>query len=432
MITILAVLAIAVTLVYDPAAEQWYFFLPAAALVVIAVFAWISLGRRKKASRATSIPAEDPQTEPSEGIISIRPIGPKASSTNTEQATEEEEPAGTEAPEPDRQTAAAPTTEIKNDSVTKPDTESDSEPDSHRYSESGDNGETRFSSLPNPDDSRVLNGILEGFRSSIGAHAVGALRQLTDDGHEFSILGTAGMDWAKTRGDRIRFQVPLLRKSQHMAIRSVNATDLPARYLNYSFNAGVIKRVSITRIGATSIVLLLDTVEDYGLMHPRTEDLIELFAQTLNVLFYREDPMRPRHEIISEEIARARARGQELALALVLLNNAESVSKLGQGLIQQVEDSMLTSLQRSSLSHRVEKFGELMFGVFTDGRRPSLEVWHKQVRAAFEEDDVNLDGGITIGIAVLSERHTDAIALREDARNALVEAFNRGGRTVIA
>ena len=432
MISILAVLAAAVTLVYGPAAEQWYFFLPAAALVVVAVIAWISLGRQKKSSRAESMSAEKPPVELSEGIISIRPIGPKAGSTAPNPDTEKEAPASIETPEPENQDDVAQSADKGSDSVTDPDAESGSDPLSHRYSDSSENGKTRFSSLPNPEDSRVLNGILEGFRSSIGAHAVGALRQLTNDGHEFSVLGTAGMDWAKTRGDRIRFQVPLLRKSQHMAIRSVNATDLPARYLSYSFNAGVIKRVAITRIGATSIVLLLDTVEDYGLMHPRTEDLIELFAQTLNVLFYREDPMRPRHEIISEEIARARARGQELALALVLLNNAESVSKLGQGLIQQVEDSMLTSLQRSSLSHRVEKFGELMFGVFTDGRRPSLEVWHNQVRAAFEEDDVNLDGGITIGIAVLSERHTDAKSLREDARNALVEAYNRGGRTVIA
>ena len=79
----------------------------------------------------------------------------------------------------------------------------------------------------------------------------------------------------------------------------------------------------------------------------------------------------------------------------------------------------------------MEKVGELMFGVFTDGRRPSLEIWHKEVQSAIAEDDMLLDGGVTIGIAVLNERHTDAIALREDAKKALLEAYNSGGRTVI-
>jgi len=417
MTTILAVLAAAVTLVYNPGPEQWHWYLPAAALVLTVVVAWTYGGFRRKQPRPKSLVAKDSQEEEIdeefEGIVSIRPVAAisadqeadDGSQPNAEKYASEEGTADPEADTNDRHGAYAdPTAESK----------------------------TRFSSLPNPEDSRALNGILEGFRAAIGGHAVGALRQLTEDGQEFTILGTAGLDWAKARGDRFHCQVPLLSSSQRMIVRSVNATDLPARYLTYSFNAGMIKRVAITRIGATSIVLLIDTVDEYGLMHPKTADLIDLFAQTLNLLFYREDPLRPRHEIISEEIARARVQGQELALALVMLNNAESVSKLGRGLIRQVEGSMVASLKRSAMSHRVEKFGELLFGVFTDGRRASLEVWHAQVRAAIAEDNVNLDGGVTIGIAVLNERHTDAIALREDARKALVEAYSRGGRTVIA
>lgn len=422
MTTILAVLSVAITLVYEPAPEKWYLYMPATALVLTTLITWILLGWRKKQSHPDKLLAQDSQDESdlgtTEGIISIRPITPRPGNSAGQEPSVTN---GTDA----AQSAAATQDESDHNEA--------NENGGHESpNDAVSNNKTRFSSLPNPEDSRALNGILEGFRAAIGGHAVGALRQLTEDGQEFSILGTAGLDWAKSRGDRFRCQVPLLSSSQRMAIRSVNATDLPARYLNYSFNAGVIKRVAITRIGATSIVLLIDTVDEYGLMHPRTVDLIELFAQTLNLLFYREDPLRPRHEIISEEIARARARGQELALALVLLNNAESVSKLGRGLIQQVEESMLKNLRRSAMSHRVEKFGELLFGVFTDGRRANLEVWHQQVRSAIAEDNVNLDGGVTIGIAVLNERHTDAIALREDARKALVEAFNRGGRTVVA
>ena len=423
MTTILAILAAAVTLVYDPGIDQWYLYLPAAALVVTTIVSWIYFGVNKKRPLPKPLLAQETPDEAlheeSEGIISIRPVGPIPSDTEEEVDSDVDE--GREA---DAEIRASEEEAADNEAEDSGSDESQIGPEAE--------SKTRFSSLPNPEDSRALNGILEGFRAAIGGHAVGALRQLTEDGQEFSILGTAGLDWAKSRGDRFRFQVPLLSSSQRLTIRSVNATDLPARYLNYSFNAGVIKRVAITRIGATSIVLLIDTVDEYGLMHPRTVDLIELFAQTLNLLFYREDPLRPRHEIISEEIARARSRGQELALALVLLNNAESVSKLGRGLIQQVEGSMAASLKRSAMSHRVEKFGELLFGVFTDGRRASLEVWHEQVRAAIAEDKVHLEGGVTIGIAVLNERHTDAIALREEARKALVEAYNRGGRTVIA
>ena len=410
MMTILAVLAITVTVLYydgqafpfPPASTvQWLYFLPAAGVVFITIVLWIAHSRSRKPSHAESPGiVHGPEKSPGDGddgIISIRPVIPEMSEDSTHATTPEAE-------------------------------------EEHRADESArpaSENETRFSSLPDPKDSRVLNVILEGFRASVGAHAVGALRQLSDDGQEFRVLGTAGLDWSMSRGDRFKCPVPLLSKSQNLVVRSVNATDLPARHLDYSFNAGVIKRVAVCRIGATSVVLLIDTVEEFGLMHPRTEDLIALFAQTLNLLFYREDPLRPRHEIIAEEIARARARGQELALALVLLNKAESVSKLGDGLIRQVERSMKSCLKRSSRSHRVEKFGELMYGVFTDGRRPSLEAWHQEVRAAVAEDSVNLEGGVTIGIAVLGEKHTDAIALREDARKALVEGYKRGGRTVI-
>ena len=418
MTTILAFLVIAVTLVYSPTIQDWYLYLPALALGLATLTAWFFDGWKKRQSRSDQLSTQpipdQPKPETAEGILSIRPVSAK--STDSDQQETKTYP-------PPAEAQSEPSQE---DTIEMPETEPDPP------SSNANNGKTRFSSLPNPNDSRSLNGILEGFRCAIGGHAVGALRQISDDGREFSILGTAGLDWAKTRGDRFRCQVPLLSSSQRLAIRSVNATDLPARYLSYSFNAGVITRVAVTRIGATSIVLLIDTVDEYGLMHPRTVDLIKLFAQTLNLLFYREDPLRPRHEIISEEMAQARVRGQELALALVLLNDAESISKLGPSLIQQVEESMQASLKRSAMSHRVEKFGELLFGVFTDGRRANLEIWHEQVRAAFAEDNDDLDGGVTIGIAVLNERHTDAIAFREDARKALLEAYDRGGRTVIA
>ena len=74
----------------------------------------------------------------------------------------------------------------------------------------------------------------------------------------------------------------------------------------------MIKRLAVASAGTLPLLLLADTTEDFGLTHPRAKELVKQFAQTLGLLFYKEDPYRPRREIIAEEMARARSHSQPL------------------------------------------------------------------------------------------------------------------------
>ena len=197
MMSILAALATAVTILIRPEPDEWYQYLPALALVITMIVVWIAHIRHAKPSTPDD---EDDETDPDErsleqdGIVSIRPVPDQPHDSAIE---------------------------------TKPESPPTPPPPPHKVAHVESHATTRFSVLPNPQEPRVLNAILEGFRVSIGAHAVGALRQISEDGQEFKVLGTAGTGWAKSRGDVFKCNVPLLPRSQRMIIRSVDATDLP-------------------------------------------------------------------------------------------------------------------------------------------------------------------------------------------------------------
>ena len=101
-------------------------------------------------------------------------------------------------------------------------------------------------------------------------------------------------------------------------------------------------------------------------------------------------------------------------------------------MIRRVEDRLSERLQKASGRNRVERFGEMLFGVFIDGRRENIENWNARVQRSVAEDDGLLNSGVTIGIAILNDQHKDADAMREDAMQALVQAYESGSQTVVA
>ncbi|MEX1055839.1 MAG: diguanylate cyclase, partial [Rhodothermales bacterium] len=143
------------------------------------------------------------------------------------------------------------------------------------------------------------------------------------------------------------------------------------------------------------------------------------------------DYVRPRREIISEEIDRSRKKKKPLALALVHLNEAEAAADQGDRQIKAAEKALATRIRQSARNARVERFGELTFGVFFQAPGTEVESWAIALQRDVDDDPGPLAGGISIGIAMLQERHQDADSFRQDATDALREAYESGTCTIV-
>ncbi|MDX1419808.1 MAG: hypothetical protein R3181_07575 [Rubricoccaceae bacterium] len=135
------------------------------------------------------------------------------------------------------------------------------------------------------------------------------------------------------------------------------------------------------------------------------------------------EPIRPRAEIIAEEMAAARAAERPLALALVVPHDAEAVAKEGRAAVRAAEHALFERLRGVEGSARVEHFGELMAGVFCHSGPTFVEAWAERVAAS--------GSPVHVGVALLRARHLDAEALRADAAAALRAAYDRGEDCVI-
>jgi len=134
-------------------------------------------------------------------------------------------------------------------------------------------------------------------------------------------------------------------------------------------------------------------------------------------------PVRPRAAIVAEEMAAARAAERPLALALVVLRDTEAIENSGRAAVAEAERALFERLRRIEGSKRVERFGELMAGVFCHAGPTFVESWAERVAAAGPP--------VHVGVALLRARHLDAEALRADAAAALRAAYEQGRDCVI-
>lgn len=131
---------------------------------------------------------------------------------------------------------------------------------------------------------------------------------------------------------------------------------------------------------------------------------------------------RPRREIISEEIERARSNGRPLALALVHPTDSEAISERGPEAIREAENRLEDLLVEVTDRGRVERFGELIYGVFYYDREETVDDWAEVVQEAFGD----ADWGANMGVAIFSDRHDGPEDLRGDATEALRVAYEAG------
>ena len=189
-------------------------------------------------------------------------------------------------------------------------------------------------------------------------------------------------------------------------------------------------------------VLLADTMREHTLRSEEKQIMSIQFAQLLgNILemgasdeLLREakEDVRPRSEIVDEEIRRAESQHTPLALALVYLNGAEDIAdEGGQRAVMQAESLLVQRLRETVRGARVERFGELLFGVFFKEEGDAVEQWAIRFQQDMLTHSVLPGGGASIGIAVLDEGNASAEALRREATQALREAFATGMATIV-
>ena len=189
-------------------------------------------------------------------------------------------------------------------------------------------------------------------------------------------------------------------------------------------------------------VLLADAMREHILDSEEKQLLSTHFAHLLGnilemgicdeLLQESKEDVRPRSEIIDEEIWQARDQGTPLAMALVYLNRAEEVvDEGGKRVVMQAESLLVQRLRETVQGARVERFGELMFGVFFKEEGVAVEQWAIRLQQDMLSYSGLLEDGVSIGIALLHEGNASAEALRREATEALREAFDTGMCTIV-
>lgn len=142
-----------------------------------------------------------------------------------------------------------------------------------------------------------------------------------------------------------------------------------------------------------------------------------------------EESPRPRRELIAEEMEDAQAASDPLALALVHLNRAESIARQGDEAIASAERLFQARLEQKAPNQRVERFGELTYGIFFRAGPDTIEPWIADFEAAMAQEEGQLEGGASVGVAVWTDE--DPEALRAAATEALREAYETGTCTIV-
>jgi GGDEF domain-containing protein len=247
---------------------------------------------------------------------------------------------------------------------------------------------------------------------------------------------------------------------QEVTVRAIG-DDVPRSALGYYTGTVPVTQLAVApvpRSEPSTYFLLIDATDAVHLDARRARNLMTRFAEGMHLLIEAEasppepaptetealepeqaaDPSgpagdgaspRPRSEIIAEEMQRVQQADRQLALALVHLNRAERIAQDGSEAVAAAEDELRTRLQQLDPESRVERFGELTFGVFYTGDAADVEPWAELLQEEMAQATGTLEGGVSIGVALW--RDQDPETLREDATEALRVAYETGDCTIV-
>lgn len=296
-------------------------------------------------------------------------------------------------------------------------------------------------------ESDALLPTLVSIEMAFGANTVAIVRQ-ADAALTYEVLAVVGRNAFTRRLGTFTSPSPLISPrmvESPVTIRKVGTGmhgEISPSLLGYYSEAISIRHLAIAPLLTSAeqelYFLLIDSRNDRAFDHPEHPTMIRAFAQVVKTMLGRQEQAdvvsavaRPRREIIAEEMHRARSESNSLALALVYLNGAEQLEIMGDASIVAAERALNVRLQSVSGSYRIERFGELMFGVFLTANTEEIEDWTANVQEALFDAEGEFSSGVSIGVAVMNDRHHSAESLRSDATLALQEALSSGHSTVL-
>ncbi len=321
------------------------------------------------------------------------------------------------------------------------------------------------------EDRPVLGPFLESLRAAMGAQTACLLVQ-EEVALEYRIEALASVQPSVQVTGVFETQEPLLSATMSRQPVTVCTVDDTARQdLRYYDTVPAVTQRALAPVArpdtSATVFLMVDATAEVDLGASSARSLLEQFAESVPLLLDLEGPIRsapatdeiesdpgpegevgtdgaaspdpdtdpaaprPRREIIAEEMDAADAASDALALVLVHLNRAESIARRGEEAVASAEQHLRSRLEDLAPGVRVERFGELTYGLFVRSAVDEVEEWAADLQEAMAHETGTLEGGVSVGVAVRHEHH-DPEGLRADATDALLEAYETGTTTIIA
>ncbi len=281
----------------------------------------------------------------------------------------------------------------------------------------------------------VVLSILRGLRSAVSATTVTLLRQEKAP-LGYSVEAMVSQNSFARSGGRFTVAELLVRgdATLHPVISRCNGPKgFNARRLGYYHEPIAINKVAFITLttGEHRYLLVCDSMSPDAFEDEDAGHMMRDFGRLVRSLVGGSEDsepaqtqagtLRPRREIIAEEMSNARGSAEPLALALVYLE-----SDLNDSEKTTAEGVLAERLATSSLESRVERFGELTYGVMHRKTADDAARWASGLLQRFRDDPGGLSGGLSVGVAMMSDRHKGADSLRADATSALRESYETG------
>ena len=283
----------------------------------------------------------------------------------------------------------------------------------------------------------VVLSTLRALRAAVDATTVTLLRQV-EGPLGYSVDAIVSRNSFARSGGQFTVGAPLVASSGTLiplVLKCMGPDGFNARRLGYYHEPIAIHKVAfvpLTNHGKTYL-LVADSMLDEAFDEPDAVRMLKEFGRLMQALVAEPlqqqssgdgvGALRPRREIIAEEMSAARDAGRPLALALVHLNRGDGLKSSD---LSATEIALESRLASSTDGGRVERFGELIFGVLQSRTVDQVAGWASDLHAGLGKEGGVLAGPVSIGVAMLDERHDSPDALRADATAALRESYETG------
>lgn len=445
---ILAVVSIALAIVLG---QPMLYLLALALLIGAGLLLTLNMRRKHRDVPETFMQAPEQPTEDlaSLGILDIKPRGEAAANEDDPDAGDRPEEAVEQDAEEDRTEAPARVSEPAPERARPPTAAQAHVAGVSKPRQRRPKARIMVSEASSDATADVLIPCLRSLRASLDAYTVCLLRQ-EDVPLRYEVEVMVSQNSYARNGGTYSAKEPML--SGHRALvpvvyPRVGPNGFPKAKLGYYHEPINVRQVAIVPIVPKRIddlfLLVVDTMNDDGFEAASVRILLEQYARLVSTILDTLDTAgepagkaaetpRPRREIIADEMEQARSLSHPLSLALVYLNRGEALSGDGSADVEPLEESFSDRLRSVAVDARVERFGELTYGIFYHGAHEGLAHWASGIKDAFPDDDDEFEGGVSVGVVPLQARHAGADELRSEATAALHESFQSGECVIVA